>query len=619
MHRVHRALAAALFVALLVAPAASARAAQPAWTPYDRPATYGVVSESRVPITMSDGTVLRANIHRPDAPGRFPVLLFQNPYGSNGAAHNDGGASDPYLVQRGYVQVVVDVRGTGESEGSWEPFGPREQRDGYELVEWAATRPWSDGNVGGAGGSYLAIAQLMTAAQRPPHLKAIFPFAPMGDTYRDMVMTGGSVNTSFIPSWVANVAAGMIQPPAGESGDAATLVSHLSGVGATGSELVVEPLSDTDKAYDGPFWGSRSPLEVVDRITVPTFVVGGLHDIFQRGEPLLYERLRRHVPARLLIGPWMHLNYWAGLPADGVPGMHELQLRWYDHWLKGLPTGIASTPPVTQYRWGLGRYVTSDAWPNPRLAPARLYFRGSGRLASQPPPGAEPTQSFQQNPATGICTLSTSQWTAGAAGYLPCANETRPDAALGSASYETEPLADDLVIDGPILADIWMTTTAGDAPITARVIDVAPDGSTTELTDGWLSARFRGVDASRGRSVRGMLIQPWHPFTLDSMLPVEAGEPMRLPVEVFPTNAVIRPGHRLRLTVSSGDFPHQIPPVPALARSLAGTTTILTDPQHPSSLVLPRVGATCARGTLGRSARCRLLDVPQLLRAPATR
>jgi putative CocE/NonD family hydrolase len=406
--------------------AAWAAPAHAAWGSYDRPATYGVVSETGVPVTMPDGTVLSANINRPDRPGRYPVLLFQTPYGSNGAQKNDGGASDPYLVQRGYVQVAVDVRGTGQSEGTWDPFGPAEQRDGFDLVEWAARQPWSDGNVGGAGGSYLAIDQVLTAAQRPPHLRAIFPFAPLADTYRDMVMTGGSVDTSFIPAWIANVGLGMVQPPPGDPRGIASIVSHANGVANAGT-LVADPLTGGRLAYDGPWWSTRSPIEVADRIRVPTFVVGGLHDIFQRGEPLMYERLKRHVPAWLLIGPWMHLNYWSGLPADGVPGFRELELRWYDRWLKQIDTNLGAIPRVTQYSWGLGHYVSSQDWPNPRMQPERLYLRGAGRLAPEPPPAPEPSQSFQQNPATGICTLSTSQWTAGAGGYLPCAQSDQPD------------------------------------------------------------------------------------------------------------------------------------------------------------------------------------------------
>jgi hypothetical protein len=582
------------------------------WLSYDRPARYGVVTETAIPITMPDGTVLRANVYRPDAPGRFPVLLFQNPYGSNGAQANTGGASDPYLVQRGYVQVVVDVRGTGQSQGTWDAFAPQEQRDGYDLVQWAAKQPWSDGKVGGAGGSYLAIDQVLTAALRPPHLKAIFPYAPLGDAYRDMVMTGGSVDTAFIPAWIANVGAGMIQPPPGDPEGVASILSHITGVSTAASRLVVDPLTGGQLAYDGPFWQTKSPLDVAARIRVPTFVVGGLHDIFQRGEPLLYEAIKRHTFARLLIGPWMHLTYFTGLPADGVPDLHHLELAWYDHWLLGIDTHLQSMPAVTQYQWGPGRYVTSQDWPNPQLRAQRLYLRGGGHASSAPPSTSEPSQSFQQDPATGICTLSSSQWTAGAGGYLPCESSPQPDQALGEASYQTPALTHALKLDGPILADVWLTSTAHDAPVTVRVSDVAPDGSIDELTDGWLSAGFRALDPGRSRYMQGQLLQPWHPFTEQRVLPVDPGTPYQLAVEVFPTNALIEPGHSLRITVSSGDFPHQLAPLPALESSLTGTTTILTDPRHPSYVALPAVGGTCTLGRARTGGGCRTWPAPKL-------
>ena len=584
------------------------------WVGYTRPATYNVITEKAVPITMPDGTVLRANVYRPDAPGRFPVLLFQNPYGTNGLPNNTGGASDPYMVQRGYVNLVVDVRGSGQSEGSWEPFSPQSQHDGYDLVEWAAHQSWSDGKVAGDGCSALAIMQLLTAALQPPNLKAIFPCLPMGDAYRDIMVTGGSVNASFVPLWFGLVAAGMVQGPTGSPADAInTLIGHASGLAIDGGTYS-SAFSDGQLAFDGPYWRSISPIEVADRIRVPAFVTAGLHCIFQRSEPLLDEKIKQHAFARLLVGPWYHLAGFSGLPADGVPGVNALQLAWYDHWLKGIDTHIEQMPKVTQYEWGLKHYVTVPDWPDPRLRPEHLFLRGGAQLQPAPPSGSETGQHFLQNPATGICTLSASQWTAGGGtgSALPCENQPAPDKALGEASYETPPMTAPVTINGPILADLWLTTTARDAPVTVRVFDVAPDGSSDELTDGWLSASFRAIDPSRSRYANGQLVQPWHPFTAGSVEAVTPGVPVELPVEVLPTSAVIEPGHRLELVVASGDFPHQLPPADILAGSLAGTTTILTDPQHASSLVLPVVGTDCTLGRSHHSHACRTWPAPAL-------
>src|SRR3954452_12957008 len=206
-----RLIAAVTLVAATLGCAAGASAG--GWTSYDRPAKYGTVTDKDVKIVMRDGTVLRANVIRPDQPGRYPTLITQTPYGKDGAVIGSLGGSTNALVARGYVQVVVDVRGTGASGGSWDSFGPNEQQDGYEIVEWAARQPWSTGAVGLAGPSYMGLTQLYTAALHPPHLKAIFPVVPMADGYRDITFSGGDTNISFIPLWLGLVTAGGLVPP----------------------------------------------------------------------------------------------------------------------------------------------------------------------------------------------------------------------------------------------------------------------------------------------------------------------------------------------------------------------------------------------------------------------
>jgi uncharacterized protein len=596
----------AVATAMMMAPAAAHAADSDggAWTAYTRPAQYATVTDADVPITMADGTVLKANVARPDAPGAFPVLVTQTPYGKDAAGAALGGSSDP-LVQRGYVQVTVDVRGTGRSGGSWDSFGPSEQRDGYDVVEWAARQAWSDGNVGLDGPSYMGLNQLYTAALRPPHLKAIFPVVPMADGYRDIVFSGGDINLSFIPLWLGLVTGG------GLVADPITLLQHVGGaLNFTLPTLLGSLTGSSSVAYDGPFWKTRSPIEVLDRIQVPTFVVGGLHDIFQRGEPLIYERLKRRVPARLLIGPWTHVggSQGAGLPADGVPSLPDLQLRWFDQYLKGIDTNIAGIPKVTQYTYGDERYETQADWPDLRLDPQTWYLRGGQTLTRNAPGTREPAQSFVQHPLGGVCTMSTGQWTAGLAEAIPCFTDDRPNALSGGATYESAPLAQDLRVSGPLAAKLWVTTTASDAAVTVRVDDVAPDGTSTGMTTGWQTASFRATDPARARVVKGHLLQPWHPFTQASVLPVKAGEPTALDVEVFPTNWVLKAGHRLKIVVDPADFPHQLPPLPALLARLGGTVQVLTEPGHASSIELPTLGASCVR------AGCASLPVPDLTR-----
>jgi uncharacterized protein len=335
--------------------------------------------------------------------------------------------------------------------------------------------------------------------------------------------------------------------------------------------------------------------------------VGGLHDLFQRGEPLVYERLKRHVNTRLLMGPWTHVDgsVGKGLPGNGVPeSLSQIELRWFDHYLKGMKTGIGSIPKVTQWAWGDNRFETQRDWPDPRLAPTRQYLRAGKALSPRKPSTAEPSDQFVQNPVAGVCTESTTQWTAGLGGQLPCTDDNRSDEATsGGTSYTTPPLKKSLRIDGPILANLWLSTTARDAVATVRVLDVAPDGTATDLTDGWLAASFRKNDRSRSRIVGGRLLQPWHPFTQDSVLPVPSGQPMQLPIEIFPTNAVIAKGHSMRLDVEGGDFPHAMPPAPMEANQLGGVVQVLHDSRHPSYLELPTLGNKAHR-----------LSVPNLTR-----
>jgi putative CocE/NonD family hydrolase len=612
---------AALIAVPVLAPAAAHAGG---WTPYDRPAQYGTVTVKDVPITMRDGTVLRANVTKPDVPGRYPVLVTQTPYGKDGAVITAlGGQTDP-LVQRGYVQVVVDVRGTGASGGSWDSFGPAEQRDGYDVVEWAAAQPFSDGGVGLDGPSYMALNQLYTAALRPPHLKVIFPVVPMADGYRDITFSGGDTNVSFIPLWLGLVTAGGLVPPQSTfSGSPAEAISsltalsqHVGGALSFTAPTLIGALSGGSIAYDGPFWKTRSPIEVLDRIQVPAFVVGGLHDLFQRGEPLVYERLKSRVPARLLMGPWTHVSgsTGAGLPRDGVPSLVGIQLRWFDRYLKGLDTQIEQIPRVTQFTYGDDRYETQADWPDPRLDPQRWYLRGGQALSTAVPAAGEAPQAFVQHPLAGMCTMSTGQWTAGLAEQVPCFTDDRPNQLSGGASYTSAPLASDLRLSGPLAARLWVTTTAQDAAVAVRVDDVAPDGTSTGMTTGWQTAGFRATTPAKTRVVRGHVLQPWHPFTQGSVLAVTPGQPTALDVEIFPTSWVLKAGHRLKVVVDPSDFPHALPPAPALAARLGGQVQVLTDPAHASAVELPVIGSTCAAGTVAGGSACASLPVPDLTR-----
>ncbi|WP_157888152.1 CocE/NonD family hydrolase [Bacillus marinisedimentorum] len=560
------------------------------WTSYDRAPEYEVVHETDISITMRDGVILNADVYRPAASSgdKFPVIVTQTPYNKNAPL----AAGNEYFVQRGYVHVVVDVRGTGGSQGAWDSFGEAEQRDGYEIVEWAANQPWSDGNVGLWGNSYMAINQILTASQQPPGLKAIFPIVPMGDTYRDIVMSGGLVNTGFIPMWLGLVSSTSILPPTYTAEDpvraTTTVIGHSASALNFQTNTLTSVMTGGEVAYDGPFHRQRSPLEVVDQVNVPTFIVGGLHDIFQRGEPLLYEKLKKNVPAKLLMGNWTHGNVGEGLPADGIPVLDQVALRWFDHYLKGMNTKPQQIPDVTQFVLGEERFETQVDWPHPDAGADKFYLRSGNKLSTNPPNHSESADIMLQEPVNGICSSSTNQWLAGLVDAVPCTKDNRLT-ELTEVTYTTEPLAEDLKISGPIGAEINISTTSRDAVLSVRVTDVAPDGTSRELTAGWLAASFRAVDESKSRYLDGENVQPWHPFTKDSVMPVEPGEPMKLNVEIFPTNAMVIAGHRLRVAIGPSDFPHSVAPAPMQLEQLGGTVSLLHDDGHASFVTLPVV------------------------------
>lgn len=579
--------APAASVATVAAQAPQARAG--AWKP--RPATYGVVVEKDIQLTMSDGVVLRADVHRPakadgtPAAGRFPVILTQNPYNKNVS----GGGGGDYFVERGYVWVQTDVRGTGSSAGQWDAFGDREQRDGLEVANWATSkkRPWSNGELGLWGASYMAINQFFTAAQHPRGLKAMFPIVPAGDVYRDVVASGGQIDAGFIPLWFGLVTgAGLVPPAVNQTRPDATLTTLLQHVGgALGFQvpMLVSAVLGSDAGYDGPFYRKRSPLSVVDEIDVPTFVTAGQYDIFQRGTPMLFDRMQKNgVDTKLLIGPWTHAEAatGAGLEGSGINSMGELALRWFDTHLKGLPDATLDrdVAPVTYHEIGSGKWRTMQSWLGSEVR-AKTYALGS---ALKPVGG----DTIMPLPVQGLCSRSTAQWTAGALAIPGCETDNRINDALG-VSYETAPATSDLAFSGPVNADLSVSTTGTDGLISVSVEDVAPDGSVDRITGGWQTLRHRAVTASRSRTLNGQVVQPWHPFTREAEQAVRPGTIYRVPVEVFPTGAVIEKGHRLRVTVHSYDVPHLLPNVKQLVRGVAGVVTVHHTKTNPSTLVLP--------------------------------
>ncbi len=332
-------------------------------------------------IPMSDGVKLRGDLTLPaGADGKaistkVPVVVTITAYNKTVIAGGFGGTlagADPaYLVKRGYAQLTVDARGTGSSEGQWNAFDKRENKDAAEVMTWAHEQPWSNGRTAMTGASYMGISQIFAAAGKPAGLKAIFPQVPGADVYRDVVASGGQVDAGFIPLWLGLVTATGLIPPAVATSDPQSAIGAMaSRIGTAGTftgPTLVKAMAGGDTAYDGPFYAERSPINVISKVNVPTFLVGGEYDLFQRGTPLLYENLRkRGVPTKMIIGPWDHLKGSSGAEVGnaGYGPLNELQLRWFDHYVMGksdpaLDTDIA---PMTWYEQGTGTWRKGANW-----------------------------------------------------------------------------------------------------------------------------------------------------------------------------------------------------------------------------------------------------------------
>ncbi|QIG42099.1 CocE/NonD family hydrolase [Nocardioides anomalus] len=579
------------------------------WRP--RPEQYaGTQVTQDVAIPMSDGVVLRGDVVRPTtADGAvvttpLPVVITITAYNKTlqtGGGGLAGPAAD-YLVERGYVQLTVDARGTGSSAGVWEAFSPRETQDYGEVVDWAHRQPWSNGKSAMTGPSYMGIAQLYAAAAHPKGLKAIFPQVPGADTYRDIVASGGALDVSFIPLWMGLVtAAGLVPPAYGAQQPAAgfgALLDRLATATTFTVPLLTGAVLGQAPAYDGPFYADRSPINVVDRIKVPTFLVSGEYDLFQRGTPLLYERLQAHgVPVRMITGPWDHLQGSSGADVGqaGYGSLQELQLRWFDHYVKGVPDPrlLEDIKPFTYYEQGSGRWVTTKKYVSKDLRATSFRLSGSAAVGGQAggltQDGAQSgTSTVPPLPVTGLCTRSANQWTAGILHQAwpdsPCLRDNRVN-DLGGLTFQTEPLTAPLRVQGPINVRLYTSTPTGDGMYSVAVEDVAPDGTVSRLTGGWQTLSQRALDESRSRYLDGQLVQPYHPFTRASQQPVPAGAVVPVDVEVFPTGAAILPGHRLRLSVQAFDVPHLLPTAPNLPQ--IAPLTLHTGPAYPSVLTVP--------------------------------
>lgn len=527
-------------------------------------------NEAGIAIPMRDGVRLSANVFLPALEARLPAILIRTPYGKGEALNANWQA----FVNHGYAVVVEDVRGRHDSEGVFDPLH-QEPADGDDTLNWIARQPWSNGKVGMVGGSYLGIVQWKAALMNNPHLKAIFPVVSGDDDYRDrFYSTGGALKLGHRLEWMAeNLKVRGFHP------DFSRYVLHLplgtSDVAATGAVWPMFRQAAAHPSFDA-FWRAVSVREQMAKIKVPVFAVGGWYDNYAESDLDAYAALHKLSGLnRVLIGPWPHNMSapFAGVDfgSDSSAPILQLQLEWFDQWLMGKDTALVSTPPVKLFVMGANRWMDAREWP-PERARRRDYYLEAGGALENRPAAESSAERYVYDPRNPVPTRG---------GPVCCNPRVFPWGPMDQRAveqrgdvlvYSTPQLKHDTEVVGPVKVVLYVATTARDTDFTAKLVDVFPDGSARNLTDGILRLRYR--DSLE----RPQLATP--------------GEIYQIEVDAGVTGNVFLKGHRIRIEISSSNFPRfdRNPntggPIASETRLLQATETIYHDRRHPSHLEL---------------------------------
>jgi len=566
---------------------------------------YPVKIERAVTVKMRDGVILRGDIFRPDAEGKFPVLLERTPYRRATWGYSVEFAQ--HAASRGYVVFLQDVRGRYTSDGEWYPF-LHESEDGYDTIEWIAAQPYSNGKVGMFGASYVGATQVLAAIAHPPHLAGICPVVTASNYHDGWTYQGGAFEQWFDESWTSGLAQDTVahqverMPSSPEDVNALPLTAYpifnrnpASVIDASTSAVAPYFLDWLAHPSYDDYWKRWSIEEHYADIRVPALHVGAWYDIFLGGSLRNYmglkagaatEEARKGQHLLVVIGGHAGSGRKIGAvdfgPEAEKVDEDEITLRWYDFLFKGVQNEFAAKP-IRIFVMGTNQWRDEDDWPLAR-AKATKYFlhslggaisgRGNGLLSTSAP-GIEPSDKFAYDPAKPVPTIG---------GPLCCDSEHLAPGPRDQRSveerddvlvYSTPPLDHDLEVTGPVRLEFFASSSAVDTDFTAKLVDVSPDGAAINLTEGILRARYRDSQA-----------------TPTALTP---GQVYSLSIDLWATSNVFRAGHRLRLELSSSNFPRfdRNLNTGELAANSAkwatATNTIFHDKAHPSALILPVV------------------------------
>ncbi|MCI0902435.1 MAG: CocE/NonD family hydrolase [Chloroflexi bacterium] len=530
--------------------------------------------ESNTAVAMRDGVTLYADIYRPDGDGPYPTILQRTPYDKT--ANLTHTMLDPIRAAKaGFAVVIQDTRGRHASEGEFYAFRD-DINDGFDTVEWAAAQPWSNGKVGMYGASYVGATQWLAATARPPHLVTIAPTVTASNYHDGWTYQGGAFELGFNMSWtllqltLANFknVSSVQDVPRERRGELVQAVDDMT-EGFAFLPTKDYPHLDSGLAkyyYDwlahpdyDDYWRKLCIEDRHSEIDVPAIHFGGWYDIFLGGTIRNYLGMKENGASgtarggqKLVIGPWVHGargstmagSHYFGVRADpmsiDVDGIH---LRWFDHWLNDGKNGITNEAPVKIFVMGDDVWRDEQEWPLARAVNTKYYLHsggkansknGDGSLGAQAPDG-EPPDVFLYNPVDPVPTtggaLCCNPYFAANGAYDQNQVEERQDVLV----YTTPRLERDVEVTGPVTVTLWAATSATDTDFTAKLVDVCEDGCARNLTDGIIRARYRD--------------------SMSNPTLLEPGRPYRYEIDLWATSNVFKAGHRIRLEISSSNFP----------------------------------------------------------------
>jgi hypothetical protein len=530
---------------------------------------YDIVEEENMPIQIRDGTILRADIYRPDISGRFPGLLFRTPYDKR---RSDYGRETYIPVAReaakhGYVVVMQDVRGRFESNGEFYPFFAYDQvldaEDGFDTVEWVASLPYCDGKVGSFGDSYSAWTQWELARLRPPKLVAMLPSGMPATALDYPILRVRRV------LWLMY----RMAPETRRRSEALTVGPETAQDAYSIWETVERekwlwflPWKDLPSEVLGqlsPYFYEfldRIPIDYVahqrqhDQIVTPTLHLTGWFDISVSGSIQHYngmvsngmtEHARKN--QKLVIGPWTHMDPFYDLPrqtgdldfgVDAVVDYINILTLWFDYWLKGIDNGIMDEPPIKLFIMGANIWRFEHEWPLARTEYTDYYFHSKGAanspesngLLNTTLPDDEPSDTYIYDPRDPVM----STFSRGA--YFEPQDQKPLAYRSDILVYMTEPLGQNVEVTGPITVQLWAASTAVDIDFTAKLVDVFLNGPTIGLCSGIVRACYRE--------------------SIEVPTLIVPGKVYQYTIKLEPTAYVFKVGHRIRLDISSSDFPN---------------------------------------------------------------